>query len=422
MLIDLGLKDLKIKNIINDKNGDYHIYTSCTATSTHCHICGKKIVQSHGTCKESVIEHLPIFEQKVFIHVKWPRFKCNDCDNNPTSSFHPPWLNDTGELTRAYENYCLKFLINSTVKDVSEKLRTTESIIGGILQRRINTEINWEELSLKRIGIDEIALRKGHSHYLTIISDISTPKDIRILTVIDGRKAEDILPFLNKIPKKILFSLEGISVDMGAGYFSALQQLFKGNEELFNRIVTIDRFHVSKLIGTHVDKERKMVLGKLKKEYKDDANILEITKNTMWPFRHHPSDLKDDEKKRLESFFSIAPNLKECYELREKLYTIFEQDSQSKEDAREKINEWCKESEKYGTKKIKPFESFIKTYRKFEENILNYFVHRITSGAVEGLNNKIKVVKRRGFGFRNVTNFMKRLFLDINYKSIFMAT
>ena len=69
-----------------------------------------------------------------------------------------------------------------------------------------------------------------------------------------------------------------------------------------------------------------------------------------------------------------------------------------------------------------PFTSFTKTYGNFEENILNYFTNRISSGPVEGLNNKIKVIKRRGFGFRNLTNFAKRIFLDINYKSALLPT
>jgi transposase len=418
--IDLGLSNIKVKKMQIDAAGDYHIYASCTATSTLCSKCGKEIRKSYGTCKETVIEHLPIFDQRVFIHVNWPRFQCSTCDTTPTSSFHPSWLNETGDLTRAYENYSLKYLINSTIKDVSEKLRTTESVIEGILQRRIRTEINWAELSPRRLGMDEIALRKGHSHYLTIITDISTPKNIKVLAVLDGHKVEDVLPFLKSIPDSILYSLEGISVDMAAGYFSALQQIFEGKEDLFRRIVTIDRFHVSKLVGTQVDGERKKVIRALKKEYEDDTEKLEKLKYALWPFRHHPSDLADDEQARLKTLFEIAPELKECYELREKLYNIFELDSLSKEEARNKINEWCKESEAYETKGHKPFVSFVDTYRKFEDNILNYFTHRISSGPVEGLNNKIKVIKRRGFGFRNVTNFMKRLFLDINYKPVFI--
>ncbi len=140
----------------------------------------------------------------------------------------------------------------------------------------------------------------------------------------------------------------------------------------------------------------------------------------MWPFRHHLEDLNEGENKRLEGLFELEPNLKECYELREDLYNIFELKEISKGEVKKKIDEWCKKAQTYETKGFNPFKSFVDTYRHYEENILNYFTHRVTSGSVEGLNNKIKVIKRRGFGFRNIANFAKRLFLDINYKHILL--
>jgi len=389
--IDLDLSSIKIKKVEIDSQGDYHIYASCTARSTKCHKCGRRITKSHGQCGESIIEHLPILDQRVFIHVKWPRFKCDNCDNKPTSSFRPKWLNDTGELTKAYENYSLKFLINSTIKDVSEKFGTTEEIIEGVINRNIKTEIEWDEISPKRIGIDEIALRKGHLQYLTIISDISISKKINILAVIQGRSKDNILPILKKIPEEVLLSLEGISIDMSGSYFSALKDIID-DKDLFNRIVTIDRFHVAKLIGDKVDKERKKVVKRLKKEFENDEEKLAQLKDTMWPFRQHPHKLNNDENKRLQNLFKLEPALKECYELRESLYKIFELEDISKKEAKKKIDKWCKIAETYKTKGFNPFTSFIETYRKYEENVLNYFTHRVSSGPVEGLNNTITSV------------------------------
>ena len=420
--IDLNLNSIKVKRVTIDSNRDYHIYVSCTASSTLCHKCGHKITKSHGQGDESIIEHLPIFDQCVFIHVKWPRFKCDKCDNdNSTTSFKPKWVNDTGNKTREYENYCLKFLINSTIKDVSEKLNTTEEVIEGIINRNVKTNINWMETNPTIMGIDEIALRKGHSHYLTIVSDLSDNKKVKILGVLDGNSKDDILPFLQSIPKEILLSLESVTIDMGASYFSALKELID-DVDRFNRIVTIDRFHVAKLLGDKVDKERKKVIKNLKIEFENDDDKLESIKRTMWPFRHHRDDLSEDENDRLEKLFELAPSLKECYKLREELYKIFELEGISKEEAKEEIDEWCEKTNLFETKGFNPFTSFIKTYRNFEENILNYFTNRISSGPVEGLNNKIKVIKRRGFGFRNIANFAKRLFLDINYKPILLPT
>jgi len=414
--IDLNLDSIKVKSVTIDSNGDYHIYASCTANGTLCNKCGNKTTKSHGHCNESIIEHLPILDQRVFIHVKWPRFKCDKCDNdNSTASFKPGWVNGTGNKTRAYESYCLKFLINSTIKDVSEKLNTTEEVIEGIINRNIKTSINWMDVKPTVIGIDEIALRKGHSHYVTIVSDLSENKNIKILGVLDGNSKGDILPFLQSIPKSILLSLEGVTIDMGASYFSALKEVID-DVDRFNRIVTIDRFHVAKLLGDKVDKERKKIVKQLKVEFENDDDKLENIKGTMWPFRHHRDDLNKEEDDKLNKLFELAPSLKDCYNLREELYEIFEIEGLSKEDAKEKIDEWCEKANLFETKGFNPFTSFTKTYRNFEENILNYFTDRISSGPVEGLNNKIKVIKRRGFGFRNITNFAKRLFLDINYK------
>ena len=176
------------------------------------------------------------------------------------------------------------------------------------------------------------------------------------------------------------------------------------------------------MLGDKVDKERKKVVKKLKIEFENDDDKLESIKGTMWPFRHHRDDLSKEENDKLEKLFELAPSLKECYKLREELYEIFELEKISKKEAKEKIDEWCKKANLFETKGFNPFTSFIKTYINFEENILNYFTNRISSGPVEGLNNKIKVIKRRGFGFRNIANFAKRLFLDINYKPLLLPT
>jgi transposase len=247
-------------------------------------------------------------------------------------------VNDTGNKTREYEKYCLKFLINSTIKDVSEKLNTTEEVIEGIINRNVKTNINWMEANPTIMGIDEIALRKGHFHYLTIVSDLSDNKKVKILGVLDGNSKDDILPFLQSIPKEILLSLESVTIDMGASYFSALKELID-DVDRFNRIVIIDRFHVAKLLGDKVDKERKKVVKKLKIEFENDDDKLESIKRTMWPFRHHRDDLSEDANDRLEKLFELAPSLKECYKLREELYKIFEIEGLSKEEAKEEIDE-----------------------------------------------------------------------------------
>lgn len=408
--VELKLSDIKVKSVKVDHIEDYHIYVSCTAVQTRCSSCGKVISTSHGQCKESVIEHLPILDCKVFIHVKWPRFICTDCDDT-TTSFRPHWVNKTGQMTVAYEDYVLKYLINSTAKDVAEKLSITEDIVEGIVDRRISLEVDWSQYSPDVLGFDEIAMRKGHKQYLTIVSDISMKGKTRVIAVLQGRTRDDILPFLRDIPDRVITNLQGICVDMSGSYFSALKERI-GNQKLFEKLVTIDRFHLAKLLGEKVDKERKKILSQLRQEHAKNEATLEALKGTMWPFRHHPKDCTDEETAKLEELFHVEPHLRELRDLREDLYHIFET-QHTKEEARNIIETWRETAKNH-----KAFTGFIQTYRGFEENILNYFVHRHSSGPVEGLNNKIKVIKRRCFGFRNITNFAKRIFLDVNYKPV----
>jgi len=412
--INLGLTDINVKNVTIDFNGDYHIHVSCEANSSKCKKCGKTITTSYGQCKESIIEHLPILDQKVFIHVKWPRFICNFCNDNTTSSFHPDWLNKTGKQTKDYENYILKCLINSTVKDVALKNNTTEDVIDGIIERKISIETDWNSISPTALGMDEIALEKGHNRYLTIISDISHKGNVKIIAVLEGRDREAVVPFLNSIPDRIFKGLEAFCVDMGKGYVSSLKE--RMGIELFSKITVIDRFHVAKLLGKIIDKERVKEMNVLRKKFENDPDKLETLKNTMWPYRKHWNDLSEEEQQKLNQLFSHSFLLSTMYQLREELYNIFEE-KYSVEDAKSKLDKWCELAIFF-----EQFHTFVNTIEKHKDTILNYFKGRRSSGPVEGANNKVKVVKRRAFGFRNITNFARRLFFDFNFAHEYLAT
>ena len=127
----------------------------------------------------------------------------------------------------------------------------------------------------------------------------------------------------------------------------------------------------------------------------------------MAPLR---SKWKNDEKRITDLLFSYCPDLMEAYSLSIKLTQIFNT-HQSKDAALIKFNEWIR---LVGRSKLSCFNTFIKTLRKWKNEIANYFVGRNTSAFVEGLNNKIKVLKRRCYGIYDLKHFFQRLFLDIS--------
>jgi len=138
----------------------------------------------------------------------------------------------------------------------------------------------------------------------------------------------------------------------------------------------------------------------------------------MWPFRKNPADLEAQEQDLLKRLFAYAPELKRAYTYREQLRAIFEK-KLSKEQAQHEIKKWRRRVKASG---LKCYESFFKTLDKWLEEITNYFLHRHNSGFVEGLNNKIKVLKRRCYGIFNLAHLFQRIFLDLEGYRLFATT
>jgi len=135
----------------------------------------------------------------------------------------------------------------------------------------------------------------------------------------------------------------------------------------------------------------------------------------MWPFRKKPTELHPQEAELLERLFGYTPSLKLAYDFREELTTIFQKDL-SKTEAIQAIKAWRQAVE---TSALTCFDPFLTTLDTYLDEITNYFLHRHNSGFVEGLNNKIKVLKRRCYGLFNLDHLFQRLFLDLEGYALF---
>lgn len=186
------------------------------------------------------------------------------------------------------------------------------------------------------------------------------------------------------------------------GFVNAVKEVFGKRVK-----VVIDRFHVAKLYRNSFDDLRKVELRRLKKElHNEDYKRL---KNIMWIMRKNPVDLADEELEALKLAFKHSPLLEIGYLLRNDLTDIFNANL-NKTTARREIKLWINKVNKSG---LECFKKFISTLEKMMDEILNYFIHRHSSGFVEGLNNKIKVIKRRCYGLVNPSNLFRRLHLDL---------
>jgi len=188
------------------------------------------------------LRHLPIPGHKTYIRIRPERYECCYCDNKPTTSQTLPWYDRKSPHTRAYEDHVLLQMVSSTVSDVSTKEHVGYEAVMGIIGRRIAGESDWQKIKkLDLIGIDEIALKKGHQNSVTIISSY-VGEQAKVPGVVEGREKQAVKEFLSGIPERLKNSIRVVCCDMYEGYINAVKEV-PGEKAS----VVADRFHVAEL-------------------------------------------------------------------------------------------------------------------------------------------------------------------------------
>ena len=277
----------------------------------------------------------------------------------------------------------------------------SEETIDGLLDRWIERAVDWDAWEkLGVIGLDEIALKRGHRDVVVLVTVPLAGGGVEILAVLADRKKETVAAFLRAIPETLRRTIERACTDMYEGFVRAIE------EEVPWAEIGIDRFHVAQAYRGCADTVRKKEL-KRRKRALPKAEYAEI-KGAMWPFRKRPGALEPQEWELLERLFTYSPKIEAAYHLREDLTDLFEHDY-TKTGAKCAIRAWCKRVRQSG---LAEFVSVVGTIDRWIDEITNDFQGRQTSGFVEGFNNRVKVLKRRCYGIFNVGRLFQRLTLD----------
>jgi len=405
----IGVSDIWVKGAEMSEQGQFIIKVESTVESTPCHKCKKEASQGHGYADEPiVVRHLSVFGCPTYIHLRPKRFRCLHCGGKATTTQQVTWRLPRSPHTIAFEEHILLELVNSTVEDVSHKEGLGYDAVLGIIDRHIEVSVDWGEFErLGVLGIDEIALKKGHRDYVVVITARLSDGQVKVLTILPNRKKKTVVKFLCAIPKPLRHSIHTVCSDMWQAYINAVKKVLPQAD------IVVDRFHVAQKYHQAADKLRTKELKRLKKELPEEE--YKKLKGAMWAFRKKKADLTDDEANILARLFKHSPKLKLTYQLREKLTAIFEEPL-TKAQATEKIKQWRQEVE---DSQLTCFNAFLTTLDNHLNEITNYFINRFNSGFVEGLNNKIKVLKRRCYGLFNLNHLFQRLFLDLEGYRLF---
>jgi transposase len=405
--IPLDIPDVQVLKSELNRAGELIITVESTKTTAVCSRCGKIIRKFHGHDDWVSLRYLPVFGHPTYLRYRPKRYRCDDCDGQPTSSQRLDWHEPNSPNTFAYEQHILLQLVNTTVEDVAVKEKLNYDRVLGILERQISDKVDWSGYTeIGVLGLDEIALRKGHRDFVVIVTARKEER-ISILGVLPDREKDTVIDFLRSIPQRLIKTITTACSDMYEGYTEAIR------EELPQVRLVIDRFHVSRAYRSCLDEVRKTELRRLKKEL--PAKEYALLKGSLWALRKHKQDVSPEENKLLNRLFRLAPEIKIAYDLQNRLTDIFEEQISVK-IAKVKIKRWIVAVAKSG---LRYFDGFINTLARWMEPILNYFVARETSGFVEGFNNRIKVLKRRCYGITNLAHLFQRIYLDLEGYRLF---
>jgi transposase len=406
--VPLGIPEVRVLKTEINKEGELIITIESTKKGTNCRWCGNWITKSHGYDKWVQVRHLSVFGRPTYLRYRPKRYRCEQCEQKPTTTQRLEWHENGSPNTMAYDDHILLQLVHSTIEDVSIKEGMSYDGVLGVMERKIAAETEWSRYrAISRLGLDEIALKKGHRDFVTIVTGRLQNNRIVLLGVLPDRKKDTVIEFLRSIPLRLVATIGSVCCDMYEGYTEAVR------EELPKADIVIDRFHVTQHYSKAADKLRQQELKRLKQELpKEEYQQL---KGSMWAFRKKKADLVSEERKVLRKLFSLSPDLKQAYQFREQLTAIFEMPIR-KAAAKRKLRAWTNRVQKSG---LTCFDPFIKTLLNWLEEISNFFINRDTSGFVEGFNNKIKVLKRRCYGIFNIQQLFQRIFLDLEGYRLF---
>lgn len=360
--------------------------------SYRCAVCGSGDVIGKGKHPRR-FRALPIGGKPVYLELDVPRVECRQCGavRQVRIGFADPRVS----YTRAFERYALDLSKSMTIKDVAHHLGISWDVIKDIQKRHLKRRFGKPKLKhLKQIAIDEISTGKGH-RYVTIVMDLASGA---VVHVGKGKGGDALKPFWKRL-RASGAKIEAVATDMSPAYIEAVMT------HLPHATLVFDRFHVIKLYNEKLSDLRRDLHRQL-----EDTMQKSVLKGVRWLLLKRPENLDPtrNEPQRLAEALRLNEPLSIAYYLKEELNEIWEQEN--REEAEALLMDWILDAESTG---IRMLIKFARTLRIHALGILAYYEYPISTGPLEGTNNKIKTMKRQAYGFRD-PEFLKLKILGIH--------
>lgn len=387
----LNLPNIIVVDALDGEDDHLHLVVafSDNADPPICSWCGAVHTSIHSK-GQMCVEDLPSNGRRVFLYLEKRKCRC------PDGGIHVeylPWLH--GRFTRRFAEQVNRLTAITTNTEAGWFLGLDDEVVyridRAILQEKAD-DLLTPVPAPKAMSVDEVAWKKGHSYVTNVV-------DIDLKAVIwnhqdRGKKVLDA--FYETLTNKERSEIDVVACDGASGFLSSTRQYAE------NALIVLDHFHVKSYLSAALDDVRKQELAKAKKDQSQDelAGLLHC-KQRFILLRNKPSLKKTQVLSRLEK---LNEPVYKAMLLKEQFTTIYE--FREKKDAQPALRTWIGEALRSGLVHFK--ELALKLFRK-RHYVLNFFIQRITSAISEGINNKIKRLKRMAYGYRDVAYFLLKV-------------
>lgn len=351
-----------------------------------CSCCGKKVKRIHSH-HSRIIRDLPMGQTITIIKLYYRKIICRDCGIR-IEDFD--FLHPYSRVTKRFAQYVFDLCQQMTVYDAAKLVKLSWDQVKAIDKNELIRRYSKIDLSdLEILAVDETSFLKGHK-YITIVANYNTGQ---VIGVIKERNYETLASYFSMLPDSILNNIKAVVMDMWPAYIKAVKDYCK------NALIVFDKFHVIAAFNKTIDSIRQQEYLKAAEENK------KVFKGSKYLFLRKYSSLnKQEERPKLEAILKQNEVLAKTYILKDYINTFWNYDIP--ELAKGFINHWCKVAVETKCKKLIKFVNMLQRYLY---GILNYCVFHINNARLEGINNKIKVIKRRAYGYLDYQYFAYKI-------------
>lgn len=384
----VGIAELFVAEVLFTMGGVLTVVVRPKWRRPRCGVCGRRgrVYDRRPVRRWS---HLSLGRCRIDLSYAPWRVDCPECG---IRTERVPWAAHGSRFTRDFEELVAYLAQITDQTKVTQLTGVAWATVGTIVERVVQQRLDPSRLDrLRRIGIDEFSYRKRH-HYVTVVVDHDRR---RVVWAAEGRSAAVLGAFFEALGETRRRQLDLVTMDMSGGYLKAVGQW------LPEATVVFDRFHVERLVLDALDGVRRSLVRELLGTAEARA-----VKGTRFTLLRNPWNITPAEEEKLAELQRRYRPLYRAYLLKESFVAALEQpDSDQARNALERWLSWAQRS------RLKPFVRVARTVRRHLEGILAYVDRGFTNAVVEGINNKLRMVARRAFGFHSAEPLISMLYL-----------